>query len=153
MEHRRRKSVRRLSKKGHRMLKTDWTKVNNFKKSENWGDADKMNPLLIYSLDALRELAGRPIIINSGYRPNDPGSTHKNGDAADIVITGLSVIDQFLLAEKTRLFSGIGVYPFWNRPGLHLDVRPLRANQHAPRWGRNAAGVYVALDAKFFRLC
>ena len=135
------------------MLKTDWTKVKYFNAEENWGDPDKMNPLLIYSLDALRELAGRPIIVNSGHRPNDPGSTHRNGDAADVVITGLSVIDQFLLAEKTRLFSGIGVYPFWNRPGLHLDVRPLRANQHAPRWGRNAAGVYVALDAKFFRLC
>ena len=142
-----------MSKKGHRMLKTDWTKVNNFKKSENWGDPDKMNPLLIYSLDALRELAGSVIIVNSGYRPNDPGSTHGNGDAADIVITGLSVIDQFLLAEKTRLFSGIGMYPFWNRPGLHLDVRPLRANQHGPRWGRNAAGVYVELDEKFFKLC
>ena len=112
-----------------------------------------MNPLLIYSLDVLGELAGSTIIVNSGYRPNDPGSTHRNGDAADIVITGLSVIDQFLLAEKTRLFSGIGVYPFWNRPGLHLDVRPLRANQHGPRWGRNAAGVYVGLDEKFFKLC
>ena len=135
------------------MLKTDWTKVRHFKKSENWGDPDKMNPLLIYSLDALRELAHSIIIINRGYCPNDPGSTHKDGDAADVVITGFSVMDQFLLAEKTRLFSGIGVYPFWNRPGLHLDVRQLRANQHAPRWGRNAAGVYVALDAKFLIEC
>jgi uncharacterized protein YcbK (DUF882 family) len=145
--------VRRLPKKGYAMLKTDWTKVKYFNAEEKWGDADKMNPLLVYSLDALRKIAGRPIIINSGYRPNDPGSTHRNGDAADIVITGLSVIDQFLLAEKTRLFSGIGVYPFWNRPGLHLDVRPLRANQHGPRWGRNAAGVYVALDSKFLIEC
>lgn len=132
-------------------MEIDWSKVKHFKRTEAWGDPDKINPLLVYSLDALREFTGRAIIINNAYRPDDPGSTHKNGDAADVVIVGLSVIDQFLMAERTRLFSGIGVYPFWNRPGLHLDVRSLQPHQHGPRWGRNAAGIYVALDAKFLR--
>ena len=132
-------------------MEIDWSKVKHFKRTEAWGDPDKINPLLVYSLDALREFKGRAIIINNAYRPDDPGSTHKNGDAADVVIVGLSVIDQFLMAERTRLFSGIGVYPFWNRPGLHLDVRSLQPHQHGPRWGRNAAGIYVALDAKFLR--
>jgi len=128
----------------------DWSKVKYFKRTEAWGDPDKINPLLVYSLDALREFTGRAIIINNAYRPDDPG-THGNGDAADVVIVGLSVIDQFLMAERTRLFSGIGVYPFWNRPGLHLDVRSLQPHQHGPRWGRNAAGIYVALNWEFLR--
>ena len=130
-------------------MEIDWSKVKHFKRTEAWGDPDKINPLLVYSLDALREFTGRAIIINNAYRPDDPGSTHENGDAADVVIVGLSVVDQFLMAERTRLFSGIGVYPYWNRPGLHLDVRALQPHQHGPRWGRNAAGIYVALDAKF----
>jgi hypothetical protein len=140
----------------------DWEKVRFFKPTENWGTLDgktcppeeaikHLNPLLVYSLDALREFVGRPIIINCAYRPKDKGSTHPAGDAADIVITGLAVVDQFLLAERTRLFAGIGVYPYWNRPGLHVDVRQLRPNQHGPRWGRNAAGIYVALNSKFIR--
>jgi len=127
----------------------DWEKVKHFKRTEAWGDPDKINPLLVYSLDALREFTGRSIIINNAYRPDDPGSTHKNGDAADIVIVGLPVMDQFLMAERTRLFAGIGVYPHWRRPGLHVDVRPLQPHQHGPRWARNEAGVYVALNWAF----
>lgn len=130
---------------------TDWEKVRWFKRSENWGDPDKINPLLVYSLDALREYAGKSIIINNAYRPDDKGSTHADGDAADIVIVGLPVVDQFLLVERTRLFTGIGIYPYWNKPGLHVDVRTLQPNQHGARWARNEKGLYVALDWKFIR--
>lgn len=135
----------------------DWTKVKHFKPGERWGSdgvsneeaLTRLNPLLIYSLDALREFAGRPIIVNNAVR-NDSG-THGRGDAADIVITGLHVVDQFLMAERTRLFAGIGCYPHWNRPGLHLDVRQLQPHQHGPRWCRNAAGFYVPMTWKELR--
>lgn len=129
-------------------MMTDWSKVRFFEPWEFLGYADEMSPLLIYSLDALRKFVGRPIRINNAFRPGDNG-THGRGEAADIVITGLHVVDQFLMAERTRLFAGIGCYPHWNRPGLHLDVRALQPNQHGPRWARNAAGIYVALNGKF----
>lgn len=127
-----------------------WETVKYFEPSE-FNEPDKLVPLLVYALDTLREFAGRPIIVNSSYREGDDG-THGRGEAADIVITGHNVLDQFLLAERTRLFAGIGVYPYWNRPGLHLDVRRLKPHQHGARWGRNAAGDYVPLNAKFLRL-
>lgn len=137
----------------------DWTKVKYFNPGERWGSSSvsndealtRLNPLLIYSLDALRKFVGRPIIVNNAIR-NDRG-THGRGEAADIVITGLHVVDQFLMAERTRLFAGIGLYPHWNTPGLHVDIRQLQPHQHGPRWGRNAAGNYVALDAKFLAEC
>lgn len=140
----------------------DWKKVKYFKPTENWGTLDgktcppeeairHLNPLLVYCLDALRAFVGKPIIIHCAYRPNDPGSTHHKGDAVDFHIAGMPVVDQFLMTERTRLFAGIGVYPFWNNPGLHADVRQLRPNQHGPRWGLNAAGIYTALDSKFLR--
>lgn len=132
------------------MNTTDWSKVKHFKPSEFGEHADKMNPLLIYSLDALRKSAGCPIKINCAYRPGDD-KEHGKGNAVDIVIGKLSVMDQFFMAEKTRLFTGIGIYPYWNTPGIHVDIRELKPNEHGARWGRNAAGVYVALDWKFVK--
>lgn len=133
-------------------MHTDWSKVRFFKPTE-FLCPEKMNPLLIYSLDRLREIVGRPVVLNKEggtYREGDEGQ-HGKGNAVDCVILGLHVIDQFLIAEKTRLFSGIGIYPWWNRPGLHLDVRELQPHEPAARWGRNSANIYVKLDAKFIR--
>ena len=130
-------------------MNIDWEKVRYFKRSE-FQHADKLDPLLIYSLDALRHAAGKSIKINSDYRDGDPGQ-HGQGKAADIVISGLSVVDQFLLAEKTRLFSGIGIYPFWNMPGIHVDIRELRPHEQGARWARDAAGIYVPLTWKFIK--
>lgn len=127
----------------------DWSKVRHFERSE-FSHPDKLDPLLIYNLDALRVAAGKPIIINNDYRAGDPGQ-HGLGRAADIVIVGLSVVDQFLIAEKTRLFAGIGIYPHWNRPGIHVDIRTLQPHEPGARWARDIAGNYVALTWAFMR--
>ena len=130
-------------------MTTDWSKVRFFKPSE-FSHPDNLDPLLVYSLDALRQAAGRSIKINSDYRPGDPGQ-HGLGRAVDIIISGLHVVDQFLLAEKTRLFSGIGIYPHWNRPGIHVDIRTLTPHEPGARWARDAAGIYVPLTWKFIK--
>lgn len=124
----------------------DWTKIKHFSPNENWGNPDKVNPYLVIALDALRDSVGKPIIIHCAYSTDGHAkdSMHYNGKAVDIHIVGLNVVDQFLAAERIGLFNGIGVYPFWNSPGLHLDIRT-----QPGRWGRNAAGVYVALNSKF----
>ncbi len=103
-----------------------------------------MNSELIERLYRLRRYIDREIIIHSGYRKGDSGQ-HGKKKAFDIHIEGLNVIDQYLIAERFG-FNGIGVYPYWNNPGLHIDVR----NQHA-RWGRNKAGMYVKLDQIFLK--
>ena len=127
----------------------DWKKVKHFEPSE-FEHPDKVDPLLIYSLDALREAAGRPIKINSDFRPGDKGQ-HGAGRAVDIVIKGLHVVDQFLIAEKTRLFAGIGTYPYWNTPGIHVDIRPLQPHEQGARWARDKAGFYVPLTWKVLK--
>ena len=135
-----------------------WDVIKWFKPSERWGSDQVSNeealtriePELIHKLDLFRETIGLPIHVNNAVR-NDQG-THGRGQAADIVIgNGIPVVDQFLLAEKSGLFSGIGVYPFWNRPGLHVDIRNLDPGQPGARWARNSQGVYVALSAQFLR--
>lgn len=130
-------------------METDWNSVQYFKKSE-FTDPDKMNPELIKALDIYRRLVGNPVIIHSSYREGDSGQ-HGKGNAVDIHVKGISLIDAYLLAEKTGLFNGIGVYSWWNNKGLHLDVRPLKEGSLKARWACDRSNHYIGLNWFFIR--
>ena len=127
-----------------------WTKIKHFNIDEKWGDPSKVNFYLVSALDTLRDAVNKPIVIHCAYdtKGHSDGSMHYIGKAADIHIVGMSLVDQYLAAEKLGLFNGIGLYRGWNNPGLHLDLR-----QKPGRWGRNAAGHYCELNAKFIQAC
>lgn len=131
------------------MTPEDWENIRFFSPEEAWGDPYKMDHNLIIRLDQLRELAGKPIIIHCGYATegHSLNSFHYKGMAADLHIEGYSLLDQYLLAEQAGPFGGIGVYPDWSRPGLHLDVRP---GPHK-RWGRTD-GIYTPLRGYSFEV-
>jgi uncharacterized protein YcbK (DUF882 family) len=84
-------------------------------------------------LQQLRELAGAPIIIASGYRcarhnkavGGAEKSQHITGMAADIWSKKITPAQLFVLAEKIPAFQngGIGIYSTW----IHLDIRKGRA--------------------------
>jgi zinc D-Ala-D-Ala carboxypeptidase len=95
---------------------------------------------LVDALQDLRDLVGVPIRINSGYRC--PGqnkslanassvSKHMVGIAADIALINspMTLKEFYNLAESIPAFmnGGIGVYPVWHTPGLHVDVRKGKA--------------------------
>ena len=119
-------------------------------KKEEFSNPDKMDYYFVHRLDQLRKMIGKPIVIHSSYREND-NNTHGRGEAVDCHCIGLNVLDFFLLAEKSNLFTGIGVYPNWNNPGLHLDIRLGSSS----RWGcwtptdPKKKNIYVPLDSKF----
>ena len=100
-----------------------------------------MDKQLLCKLLKLRTLVNKRIFIHSGFRQNDPGM-HGKKKAFDIHIEGLSIKDQYLAAEEIG-FGGIGVYPHWNRPGLHIDVR----KKHL-RWITNKKGRYFYTNKK-----
>ena len=110
---------------------------------EKWGDHRLVRVPLVYWLDELRDIAGNSLNIHCAYEDREDGY-HPMGMACDFHIKGLSVVDQFLLATKLP-FGGIGVYPHWNSPGLHCDIRPL-ANGIRYFWMRDASGAYHTLD-------
>lgn len=93
---------------------------------------------LIDGLEMLRVLAGAPIHPNSGYRcekhnasvGGSKSSQHRLGKAADIVISGLTPVQMYRLAEQVPVLhdGGIGIYP--DRGFIHVDVRG-----HKVRWG------------------
>jgi len=109
----------------------DWTQYKYFTASENWGDPDMMQHVLIAELERLRTIIRGPIIILSGYRDGDTG-THGAGIAADIYASGVNTLDLYI--EAIRLdFRGVGLYPEW-RPngGIHVDMRTA---VHRALWG------------------
>lgn len=100
---------------------------------------DRVHPALLLALDVLRDTLNAPVVISPapgalGRRLGGSSSLH-NVDvfgmvyAADVLLPlSWGVAEGFDAARNVRLFSGIGVYPFWKpRPGLHLDVRHLSA--------------------------
>lgn len=84
---------------------------------------------LIQRLQALREVLGKPVNINSAYRTVSHNkkvggqtlSTHLAGLAADIVVSGTTPAAVAAAAE-TIGFRGIGLYDTF----VHVDVRTKR---------------------------
>lgn len=133
------------------MTSNEWKEIRHFSPVENWGDASKMSYDLLRRLDALREFCGNGIVIHCGYETggHSEKSQHYLGNAADLHIEGVSLINQYLLAERFD-FAGIGLYPGWNRPGLHCDVRLKAKEESYNRWAR-LNGKYVFLNEAVLR--
>lgn len=130
------------------MTPEQWETIRHFNPDENFGDPSKMSYLLLLSLDNLREYIGAPIVIHCGYEDRGNDSYHCKGMAVDCHAKGLSLYD-FYFASTRFSFHGIGVYPKWNNPGLHLDIRPVHRYEGRAFWGCTAPGEYVALSAQF----
>lgn len=120
-------------------MNTIWDRLKHFSPQENWGDAEKMNGSLLWLLDAVREHFGCPVVIHCGYQESGHASNsqHYLGNAADFhLVTPMpleeqySALEEFLYSLQTNDHVGLGVYPQWNSPGFHLDVRGTKA-----RWG------------------
>jgi len=129
------------------MTTEQWIRYKNFSAGEFGSEG--MNELLIYTIQEMRNYVGRRINIHSGYRGGTTGY-HPLYMAADIDIEGISVIDQYLIAERFDAFNGVGVYPKWNAPGIHVDVRPFSKLAIDSRWGCFEDGKYVKLNGEFF---
>lgn len=129
-----------------------YKKLKYFSIDENWGDPLQMEQELLFKLDALRALVGRPIVIHCGYAKDGhtENSQHYLGRAVDVHIVGMDLLSQFLAAERFD-FTGIGLYPFWSNPGLHLDVRTLGKNVPSARWYFWNDNQYHSIDKRLLK--
>ena len=132
-----------------------WKAIRHFRPdspNDKWGDPYKMSHRLIFTLDNLREHVGKRINVHCAWESRNTGGWHPSGNAVDIDIEGLHVVDQYLAASRFDSFNGIGVYPWWRNPGLHLDDRPYSTKlQEDSRWASTSAGIYVPLDWEFLK--
>lgn len=123
---------------------------------EEFNHPDLIDHRVVEMLEAMRrQVPGVIITINSDVRIGDP-KEHGRGRAVDFVIRdartkkALPIVKQFLLMVRF-FWTGIGIYPSWNEPGVHGDLRPRTMSGKRALWWRDEAGKYRALD-EFFLL-
>jgi hypothetical protein len=133
------------------MTPTQWGRIRHFSPAEKWGDPAKMHYELLQELEHLRRYVGQRIIVHCGFDVR-PTGWHPKGRAVDLHIEGLHPMEQYIAATRFRGFTGIGVYLWWNSPGLHLDNRPLPITKPRAVWGSTSKGIYVPFDAAFMQL-
>jgi len=130
-----------------------YEQLRYFNVDENWGEPSKVNPFLLLILDELRHYIGHSFIIHNAFATSghSENSQHYLGNAVDYHIKGISfksAVDKTLkhlskmkfLNNQIIDYCGIGIYPEWNNPGFHLDVRGYQAS-----WGR-IKNKYVSFD-------
>jgi hypothetical protein len=125
-----------LYKLGDHMTPALWDTTTHFKYDEDWGDPYKMWVHLIYYLDAFRiYIHPHKLIVNCGWELRESG-WHPSGAAADLHCPTLDM--KFLTYRAMQFpFTGIGMYPYWHKPGVHLDVRPLQLDCRRRVWWRD----------------
>ena len=74
---------------------------------EKWGDPFKMNPILVKTLDKLRDKVGKPIKIHCGYESRDANSQHSLGNAVDCHCEGIKLVDFFLFEKLLAVGQSI----------------------------------------------
>lgn len=125
------------------MTQAEWRHIKYFTPEENWGKPEKMDDLLLKNLDLLRDFVGFPFKVHCGYATtgHSKNSYHYKGLAVDGHFEKLSLVEQFLFAIQFS-FNGIGIYPYWENPGLHLDLRP---GPQRKLWMQTREGYYKNL--------
>ena len=139
-------------------MKTNWLKVNNFERKEWRYKPDIVLPELVYLVDNLTDFIKRAFsksafcIIHqafeaTGHENNSLHYPNGNGKvrAVDLHFETISLINQYLSAERFP-FTGIGCYPLWRNPGLHLEIED-GIIVPGKRWMKTSAG-YVGISSE-----
>lgn len=147
---------------GGRISRDVWSEIRYFTREE-FNHPDKLEVCALIQLDSMRHEEGlrRDIIItineDFALTGHSEKSRHKFGDAFDLVIRlrktrkSLPVVIQFQIALRYN-WTGIGFYPFWTDPGLHVDTRPMTRFMRRALWWRDEAGKYHNIESYFRRL-
>lgn len=130
--------------------------LRHFSVLEDWGDPLEMEVDFLLALDEARHRVGRAFHIHSAFRagavaPSGNPSNHALGRAADLHIAGLSVVDQFLAVERLKIPFEIGLYPDWNRPGLHLALQLEPSQDRWVRFGERYEPLRAAQVARILK--
>lgn len=137
-----------------------WEMVEYFSPTEKWGNPDRMNGCLILTLNAVRGVydydpTAHRFVIHCGFdtQGHTEKSQHYVGNAVDFHVEDIGIDDPFHVQvvkmnralKELQLLDhvGLGIYPQWNSPGFHLDVRGKKG-----RWGM-LNGEYVSFSKAF----
>ena len=119
-----------------------------------WIYKDKLDPKLVATMEAYdaylaEHFPGAVIKVHEDWAVDGhtANSEHYAGRAVDYSVQGASLVEAWLALERFP-FNGIGIYPYWNSPGLHADVR---AASYRARWTRDMDENYGAVGEDTLR--
>jgi len=128
-----------------------------FIKPEMFKNPERLDRRLLRVLDNMmaeeRKVYGPlKLSVHSDYREGSGNSQHHYGRAVDLDIEQengilISAPKLFLIACR-YMFSGIGFYPYWSRPGIHVDTRPTNGDYLTLKrafWWRDEGGKYCSV--------
>ena len=109
-------------------------------------DLDRIEEQLMIKVDAMVSTAkesfgtdvGKFIVHSIVSGGHTPGSKHYSGEAIDGHFTGLNLYQAVMVGLKAG-FRGIGYYPWWGSPGIHVDIR---SQAHTSVWASFSSGAY-----------
>jgi len=126
--------------------------ITYFKQTE-FDYPENIDTTSLLMLDRMRHIEGGIkdifICVNAdfAYEGHSKNSWHYRGKAFDISILDrktkepLPILEQYIMVTR-YFFTGIGVYPYWNRPGLHIDTRPMTIYSRRIFWWLGKDGKY-----------
>ena len=137
----------------------DWNRIDYFDCYEfddpNYpGSGDCIDKSLLLNLVALRRVTGWKVLTHYsvGGAVDIDGSWGHSGNSLHLSNSGCKAVD-FHFETNTPIniqlyyvmitgFAGIGVCPYWNNPGFHVDTRLIRRTS---LWSSPAKRVYKYL--------
>ena len=97
----------------------------HFHRQEFKDDPYQLDRGIVFILRNMRIESGHPCAVHCGWADGAGHSTnswHYKGRALDVNFKEMSLVDQVKLAYKHGC-TGIGAYPTWHEPGIHIDNR------------------------------
>lgn len=127
-----------------------WSQLQYFNPGEDWGNYEKMDSRLLWNLDQVRKELVRKISVHCGFEVSGhaPNSFHKLGMSVDFHVENTEPEELYDLYRYFLMVwhGGVGVYPFWNHVGFHLDIGPDRT------WVRDKDGKYYSDSDKIIEI-
>lgn len=133
----------------------EWDIVSDYFSPREFNHPERIDGSTLLTLYEMRKEEGNRkniiITINEDYAETGHSNRSFHGRdgicrAFDIVIRdkengqALPIMDQFLIALRYE-WRGIGYYPYWNTPGLHVDTG-YRGSYRKAIWWRDKEGNY-----------
>jgi len=126
------------------MTDAEWQTIQFFKpygSFDNFGEPLRMDYRLVSLLDIFRYVIGLKIKVHGAYEDGHSPTGYHKRNGVGMAIDFHIIADPYPVATWHKLdtmwwMGGLGIYPFWNNPGYHIDVGPAGRRWYGDKNGK-----------------